>query len=67
MDDSGDVEYQLDIVVNDTKSLAAKEAIRKHSIDFGGSLSDADCIKLTGISRNSFYKYKRELKEETQE
>lgn len=49
------------------KSLAAKEAIRKHSIDFGGSLSDADCIKLTGISRNSFYKYKRELKEETQE
>lgn len=49
------------------KSLASKEAIRKHSIDFGGSLSDADCIKLTGISRNSFYKYKRELKEETQE
>lgn len=49
------------------KSLAAKEAIRKHSIDFGGSLSDADCIKLTGISRNSFYKYKRELKAETQE
>lgn len=47
------------------KSIAAKEAIRKHSIDFGGSLSDADCIKLTGISRNSFYKYKKEIREET--
>lgn len=50
------------------KSIAAKEAIRKHSVDFGGSLSDAECIALTGISRNSFYKYKRELREEmTQE
>lgn len=46
------------------KSVAAKEAIRKHSIDFGGTLSDSECIALTNVSRNSFYKYKRELKEE---
>lgn len=45
------------------KSLAAKEVIIKHSKDFNGSLSDDDCIKLAGISRNSFYKYKKELKE----
>lgn len=43
------------------KSLTAKEIIRQHSRDFGGSLSDAECIKLSGVSRNSFYKYKREL------
>ena len=45
------------------KSLAAKELIRKHSKDFGGTLGDAEVIKLAGISRNSYYKYKRELAE----
>ena len=45
------------------KSLAAKELIRKHSKDFGGTLGDAEVIKLAGISRNSYYKYKRELTE----
>ena len=44
------------------KSIAAKEIIRTHSKDFGGSLSDAECIKLAGISRNSFYKYKAKIK-----
>lgn len=46
------------------KSVAAKEQIMKHSKEFGGSLNDADCMKLTGLSRNTFYKYKRELKAE---
>lgn len=46
------------------KSLAAKETIKKYSIDFDGSLEDADVMKLAGISRNSYYKYKRELREE---
>lgn len=44
------------------KSIEAKEIIRIHSKDFGGTLSDAECIKLAGISRNSFYKYKAEMK-----
>lgn len=48
------------------KAITAKEQIRKHSKDFCGTLSDSDCIKLTGISRNSFYKYKKELREEMQ-
>ena len=46
------------------KSIAAKEIIKKHSKDFFGTLDDTDCIKLAGISRNSYYKYKRELAEE---
>ena len=45
------------------KSVAAKEIISKHSKDFGGSLDDAEVIKLAGLSRNTFYKYKRELRE----
>lgn len=45
------------------KSIQAKETIMQHSVDFGGSLKDKELIKLCGISRNSFYKYKREIKE----
>ncbi len=45
------------------KSIAAKELILKHSKDFRGTLSDAEVIKLAGISRNSYYKYKRELRQ----
>ncbi len=44
------------------KSLAAKEIIRKHSRDFNGTLSDVEVMQLTGLSRNTYYKYKRELK-----
>lgn len=44
------------------KSLTAKEVIRKHSKDFDGTLSDDDVRKLAGVSRNSYYKYKREIK-----
>lgn len=43
------------------KSISAKEIIRRHSVTFGGSLCDEECWKLAGVSRNSFYKYKREL------
>ena len=41
----------------------AKEIIMKHSKDFNGSLADEDVITLAKISRNSYYKYKRELRE----
>ena len=44
------------------KSIVAKEIIKTHSKDFGGSLSDSECIKLAEISRNTFYKYKLDLK-----
>ena len=44
------------------KSIDCKAIIKKHSKDFGGSLDDSDVIKLCGCSRNSYYKYKREIK-----
>ena len=44
------------------KSIECKAIILKHSKDFGGSLEDSDVIKLCGCSRNSYYKYKREIK-----
>lgn len=43
------------------KSKAAKEIITKHAKSFGGSLDDTEVMKLCGCSRNSYYKYKREL------
>lgn len=50
--------------LNVKKEITAKEIIRKHSKDFGGSLSDAECIRQASVSRNTFYKYKREIKEQ---
>ena len=44
------------------KSVAAKALILRHSLDFGGTLSDAEVIRLAGISRNTFYAYKRQLR-----
>ena len=46
------------------KSIEAKATIRKHSKDFDGSLTDAELLRLTGLARNTYYKYKRELREE---
>ena len=45
------------------KSIDCKAIIKKHAKDFGGTLDDPDVIKLCGCSRNSYYKYKREIKE----
>ena len=44
------------------KSIASKEIILKRSKDFNGDLTDAEVMTLTGLSRNTFYKYKRELR-----
>ena len=44
------------------KEAPAKEKIRKYSKDFDGTLADPECIKLVGVSRNTYYKYKRELR-----
>lgn len=43
------------------KSIEKKIAIRKYCKDFGGSLSDKDTMKLLGIARNTYYKYKKEI------
>lgn len=44
------------------KSIQCKAIILKHSKDFGGTLDDVDIIKLCGCAKNSYYKYKREIK-----
>lgn len=46
------------------KSIAAKRFIAKNSRTFGGSLSDKECIAYLTITPNTFYKYKKELKEQ---
>lgn len=50
-------------VLNVKKKTPAKQVILKHSKDFGGTLSDRECIKLANVSRGTYYKYKGELKE----
>ncbi len=49
------------------KELPAKREIKRLSKNFDGSLSDKECIKLIGISRNTYYKYKRDMLFETGE
>ena len=46
------------------KEAECKPKIIEHSIDFNGKLSDKELMDLLHISRNTFYKYKRELKAE---
>lgn len=46
------------------KSIKAKEDIKKYSKDFSGTLKDAEVMKLINISRNSYYKYKKQIIEE---
>lgn len=53
--------------LNVKKKAPAKEAIRKHSKTFGGTLDDNECMKIAGVSRATFYKYKNELKLELME
>ena len=43
------------------KSIEKKELIKKYSKDFDGTLKDVDVIKLIGITKNTYYKYKKEL------
>ena len=44
------------------KAKAAKEIICRHNRSFGGSLTDDETMRQAGISRKSFYKYKKELR-----
>lgn len=49
------------------KSLEAKKVIREKSKTFGGQINDQDLIKILGINKNTFYKYKKELQEDLSE
>ena len=43
------------------KSLAAKELILKHNKAFGGNLTNEETWTLAGITKTTFYKYKKQL------
>lgn len=45
------------------KSIEAKELILKYNKGFGGSLSNEETWELIGISKMTFYKYKKELQQ----
>ncbi len=51
-------------ILNIKKKQPALDKIKNYSRDFYGTLSDSDVIKLVGLSRNTYYKYKKELKME---
>lgn len=48
--------------LNVKKKVPAMEQIRKYSKDFDGTLKDAEVMQLVGLSRNTYYKYKSEMK-----
>lgn len=50
--------------VTTKKSIEKKKEIQKYSKDFNGTLNDIDTIKMTELSRNTYYKYKKELFQE---
>ena len=43
------------------KAKTMKEHIQKMAKDFDGSMKDKEVIEILGISRNTYYKYKKEL------
>lgn len=45
------------------KSKNVKPLIIKYSRDFDGTLTDKECMKLIGVANNSYYKYKREIRQ----
>ena len=46
------------------KKAPAKEIIQKHCKEFGGSLTDPEVMELAKVSRNTFYKKKKEIRED---
>ena len=50
--------------LNVKKKAPAMEQIKKYSKDFDGTLKDAEVMQLVGLARNTYYKYKSELKAE---
>ena len=47
---------------NESRKEKALDIIRKNSKDFNGSMTDVEVMKLLDIGRNTYYRYKKELK-----
>lgn len=52
--------------INEYLMALAKEKICIHCKAFGGTLDDMECMKLTGLARNTYYKYKRQMREDAE-
>lgn len=52
------------VKVTTKKSISMKADIKKLSRDFDGKNTDAEVIKLLGLARGTYYKYKREMLED---
>ena len=50
--------------LNVKKKEPKKAEIRKYCKDFDGTLTDKDTMRLVGLARNTYYKYKKEIFEE---
>lgn len=50
-----------------SKGLKTKAYIRKYSKNFNGSLTDKEVMKLIGVSRITYYKYKKIVAQEVYE
>lgn len=50
--------------LNVKKKAPAMEQIKKYSKDFDGTLKDTEVMQLVGLARNTYYKYKNELRAE---
>lgn len=46
------------------KAEKAKVEIVRYSKDFDGQLDDPDVIRLVGVARNTYYRYKKQLRQE---
>lgn len=53
--------------VTTKKSTMAKKQIIALSEDFNGQYKDVEILQMIGVSRKSYYKYKREIREELEE
>lgn len=58
---------KLGTTLTTKKSLEIKPYIKKLSRNFEGNLSDKELIKFLKISRNTFYKYKKEITKKTED
>lgn len=43
------------------KEIQSKRMMQRRAKCFGGDLNDADCMKVIGISKGTYYRYKKEL------
>ena len=48
--------------LNTDKVIKAQKDIKKYSKDFDGTLKDVEVMKLVGLCKNTYYKYKRDMR-----